>query len=259
MPDLQINIHSSFKCNENILLLAWGWDDNQLQYFADKTQATIIAADMGINRLSCYNFILLTYCLMDVIADFYAHWLITCDVDVATLQMIGHSLGAQINGYINQHLFKKTQVRIAKIFALDPAGPFYGNIVFRCEGTDKIYAEYSVQFYSNPGLLSGAFAGNVNVHVLLNKKCGYLQPDCTPPCYMCCHSYCHKAFWDLVTGIQWQATFTKTNPVVPGWGEKRFITIFDRMADGFYCADTYSALNTCPVPVPSPLPLSLPL
>lgn len=76
---------------------------DEMQQWADASDATVIAVEWGSSGLSCYGNIQMILCLLREIVDLYVFWLKNC-VNIRTLELYGHSLGAQIIGYTAQQL-----------------------------------------------------------------------------------------------------------------------------------------------------------
>lgn len=98
------------------------WELSDVQEFANISNSTIIAIDWGFRGLSCYEYVQISLCLIDKIVDFIALLLIRC-VEIETLELIGHSMGAQLTGYLGQHIKSSSGKQVNAIFGLDPAGP----------------------------------------------------------------------------------------------------------------------------------------
>lgn len=100
----------------HFIVLEWTFDE--MQQFSKVSNSTVIAVEWGFKGLSCYGYIQITLCLISKIADFFAHWLNQC-VNIEKLEMIGHSMGAQLVGYISQNLASRGRLT-NKIVGLDP-------------------------------------------------------------------------------------------------------------------------------------------
>ncbi|XP_059062895.1 phospholipase A1 VesT1.02-like [Achroia grisella] len=72
--------------------------------------------------------------------------------DPSKITLIGHSLGAHIAGIAGQKVQEVTKKSIARIVALDPAGPCFGN-VSATNRLDKSDAEYVDVLHTNAGIL----------------------------------------------------------------------------------------------------------
>lgn len=209
-----------------------------MQIYADISNSTIIVVDWGFYGLSCYGYIQITLCLIGKITDFFAHLLNNCVV-VEEMDLIGHSIGAQLIGYVAQHL-KSRGRQVNTAIGLDPAGPGY-EFGLRCQGIQTGCAKYSMVFHSNPCQLGTCDFTFGDVNVLLNPIHTYCQPGCT--CFLnpgCSHSYVLQVFRELTQKIPLYATFTAFNPALPGLGEPVLVTIYQNMKPGYYVMNTYS-------------------
>lgn len=207
-----------------------------MQKFADRSNSSIIAVEWGFKGLSCYGYIQITLCLIGKISEFFAHIMEKCVV-VEKLQLIGHSMGAQIIGYVSQHLALRGRI-VNKVIGLDPAGPGY-EMGLRCQGIQTGFSNYSMIFHSNPCQLGTCDFSFGDTNVLLNPNRGYCQPNCT--CFLnpgCSHSYVTAEFLKLAHGSQLPATYTQFHPLIPGFGEATQLTIYQNARPGYYVLNT---------------------
>lgn len=47
------------------------------------------------------------------------------EIPLQNIVIIGHSLGAQIAGWIGKNFYRRTKKKLSRIIALDPAGPIF--------------------------------------------------------------------------------------------------------------------------------------
>lgn len=231
------------KCSKQTVLLfnviVFEWETSDMQEFADISNSTIIAVEWGFNGLSCYGYVQITLCLLDKIVDFIALLLTKC-VKIETLQLIGHSLGAQLVGYLAQHIKATSGEQVQKVFGLDPAGPGFG-LGLRCQGIQNWYANYSMVFHSNPCQLGTCDLTFGDTNVLINPSRGYCQPNCRSQCFLnpgCSHSYVVQVFLRLAKKQTLSAVYTRFYPITPGKLET--LSIYHNLYPGYYILDTYN-------------------
>lgn len=99
-------------------------------------------------------------------------------VSPKNIHCVGHSLGGQMLGHTGVTFFNLTGEKIARITALDPAGPcFTKNFIH--EQVRSGVAEYVEVYHCNSGGLgSSSILGDVDF--IINKK-GETQPNCGTP------------------------------------------------------------------------------
>lgn len=111
------------------------------------------------------------------------------------LKVIGHSLGAQMSGYIGRWIIalSRRSLQLYRISALDPALPlFYTNFVFLPMSLSSRDAEYVDVYHTDAGVL-GANVPSGTVDIWMNG--GSEQPGCngiTEP--ICSHSRAWQYF-----------------------------------------------------------------
>lgn len=205
-----------------------------MQQYADETDSTIISVDWNSSGLSCYGYFQIQLCMIDEIVELFTKWLSKC-VNIETLDIVGHSLGSQITGYLAQRL-KSHGFLVRSLFALDPAGPGFGEPL-RCEGVQTGVAKYVAAFHCNPGLLATSNFHIGNASILMNPQCNFCQVgcNCNPGC---AHTFCRDLFLKLTQNHTITATRTDSPLKCPG-DETTQLKIFDQMPDGYYCVDTY--------------------
>lgn len=209
-----------------------------VQKYADLSNSTVITVEWGFRGLSCYGYIQITLCLIGKISQFFAHLMTKCVV-IEKLELIGHSMGAQIVGYVSQHLASNGRL-VNRVIGLDPAGPGY-ETGLRCQGIQRGYSNYSMVFHSNPCQLGTCDFSYGDTNVLLNPGRNYCQPNCT--CFLnpgCSHSYATSVFMKLAQKAQLPATYTQINPIIPGFGQAATFTIYQNMRPGYYVLNTYN-------------------
>lgn len=206
-----------------------------MQQWADASDATIIAVDWGASGLSCYGYIQIVFCLLSKIVDLFVFWLINC-VDIKSLELYGHSLGAQIIGYIAQKL-KAIGFKARAVIGLDPAGPGFGP-AFRCQGIVNECAEYVAVYHVNPGGLGTADQTQGNAIFLINPQKWFCQPDCNCFNASCSHSYIWSLFLRLTQNVTINA-IRSSNSLTPCVGTTVILTAYGPMPNGIYCVNTY--------------------
>lgn len=213
------------------------WTPDEMQQFAYISNSTVMVVEWGFRGLSCYGYIQITLCLISKIADFFAFLLREC-VAIEKLELIGHSMGAQIVGYISQLLAANGR-RVNRIVGLDPAGPGF-ETGLRCQGIQSGYTMKSMAFHTNPCQLGTCDFNYGDIQVLVNPTRGYCQPNCT--CFLnpsCSHSYSTILFRKLALNETLPAIYTRFNPIWPGFGETRLFSIYQDMPNGYYVLNTY--------------------
>lgn len=94
------------------------------------------------------------------------------------MHCVGHSLGAQMLGHTGETFYNITGERIAKITALDPAGPCFTKN-FLHEQVRSGVADYVEVYHCNSGGLgSSSIIGDIDF--MINRK-GETQPNCGTP------------------------------------------------------------------------------
>ncbi|XP_050560668.1 phospholipase A1 2-like [Spodoptera frugiperda] len=126
-------------------------------------------------------------------------------IDAKRIHAIGHSLGSQILGYVGQNFFEMTNKRIARITALDPAGPCFSDRP-REEQIRSGVADYVEVYHSDFGFL-GTTSVLGDVDFFLNREKSE-QPQCKEKSWLkkinyvspkiCSHSICVKAWMSTV-------------------------------------------------------------
>lgn len=208
-----------------------------MQQFANISNSTVMIVEWGFRGLSCYGYLQITLCLIGKMANLFANLLLEC-VEIEQLDLIGHSMGAQIVGYISQALAANGRY-VNRVFGMDPAGPGYATGL-RCHGIQSGFAMYSMSFHTNPCQLGTCDFGYGDVHVLVNPNRRYCQPNC--PCFLnpgCSHAYSTLIFMKLALNTPLPAIYTRYNPILPGYGEPRLLTIYQNVPNGYYVINTY--------------------
>lgn len=215
------------------------WTPDEMQAFATISNSTVMVVEWGFRGLSCYGYLQITLCLISKIADLFASLLLEC-VAVEQLDLIGHSMGAQIVGYISQALAANGR-RANRVFGLDPAGPGFATGL-RCHGIQSGFAMYSMAFHTNPCQLGTCDFNYGDVHVLVNPNRRFCQPNC--PCFLnpsCSHAYSTLFFLILALNTPVPAIYTQYNPLIPGFGEPRLLSIYQNVPNGYYVVNTYDS------------------
>jgi len=113
------------------------------------------------------------------------------DVDLTSAHLVGHSLGSHVSGWAGKTVLEATEKPVARITALDPAGPlFYTNLVFR--SIDRTDASFIDAYHTNV-VVFGKPINVGDVDFFIND--GANQPGCTPLIgSTCSHSRAHQFF-----------------------------------------------------------------
>ncbi|XP_022830977.1 lipase member H-like [Spodoptera litura] len=121
------------------------------------------------------------------------------------IHAIGHSLGAQILGYVGHHFIKLTNgQKIARITALDPAGPCFSDRP-KEEQIRAGAADYVEVYHCDDGFL-GTKSRFGDIDFYMNK--GFEQPQCELSFWknlwilkpkICSHKVCVAAWMSTVT------------------------------------------------------------
>lgn len=120
--------------------------------------------------------------LLHVLAEF-------CDVNLRSVHLIGHSLGAHLMGYAGQYVKTIRDEQVGRITGLDPAGPYFTNTPpeVHLDPTDAAFVDIihtdmpsegweisklghpealgHVDFYPNGGSLQAGCQGSVHSHI----------------------------------------------------------------------------------------------
>ncbi|CAH3897911.1 lipase member H-like [Pieris brassicae] len=99
-------------------------------------------------------------------------------ISAKSIHCIGHSLGAQALAHTGDTFFNNTGNKIARITALDPAGPCFSNSLIE-EQIRSGVAEYVEVYHCNAGGL-GTTSVLGDIDFFINKK-GSTQPHCSTP------------------------------------------------------------------------------
>lgn len=156
------------------------------QILAKKLNAIVIVINWGASRLSCCNYLELTFCYLNAITKWMANRVIDCAKNDITPSIentifVGHSLGAQFSGHTCQKIFNKTGKKCLKVTALDPAGPFYSNdnMSAQCQGIMPNVATQTMAIYTNPGSLGTNKFDVAQVNIFVNKNQKFCQHNVT--------------------------------------------------------------------------------
>lgn len=118
------------------------------------------------------------YCQIPLVADFLADFFCLLDgnysISVGGLHLVGHSLGAQMSGYIGQLTKTKCSKTVGRITGLDPAGPLYSGapISQRLDAGDAVFVDV---VHTNEGIFG--YTGNCG-DIDFDANCGTQQPGC---------------------------------------------------------------------------------
>lgn len=95
-------------------------------------------------------------------------------LDLSTIHLIGHSLGAQLSGNVGYNVQKICNKKVDRITGLDPAGPIYQTIApsRRLDKTDATFVDI---IHTNMGI--AGYYGSLG-HVDFFPNCGVIQPGC---------------------------------------------------------------------------------
>ncbi|XP_063698114.1 lipase member H-like [Culicoides brevitarsis] len=82
-------------------------------------------------------------------------------IGLENITLVGHGIGAHIAGFVGQHFIAEQDTKIGAIYALDPAGPLYTNLVREKPENrlDKHDAEYVQTICTN----MGGFGAKINL------------------------------------------------------------------------------------------------
>lgn len=130
-------------------------------------------------------------------------------ISAKNMHCIGHSLGSHILGNTGDIFYNITRDKIARITALDPAGPCYSNSLIE-EQVRKGVADYVEIYHCNAGGLgSTSVLGDIDFFV----NTGQFQPNCKTPLIpgifdsskaaKCSHKACVTIWTATVKNRQW--------------------------------------------------------
>nr|XP_022910632.1 pancreatic triacylglycerol lipase-like [Onthophagus taurus] len=108
------------------------------------------------------------------LGDFISDLVITLELDLNKIHIIGHSLGAQIAGFTGQRVMKRLYRRIGRISALDAAGPIF-NFNTESYRLDRNDANFVDAIHTN-NFFFGYYGPCGTVDVFVNN--GIFQEGC---------------------------------------------------------------------------------
>ncbi|KAF2883709.1 hypothetical protein ILUMI_22459 [Ignelater luminosus] len=119
------------------------------------------------------------YCVLpqiaDTVADFFCTLVQQLNINLNTVHIVGHSLGAHMAGFVGNYTVNKCGQQIDRISGLDPAGPGYQNL-YSDKRLDKSDAVFVDGVHTNEGVFG--YEGNCG-HVDFHVNCGTIQPGCS--------------------------------------------------------------------------------
>ncbi|KAF5297629.1 hypothetical protein FQR65_LT09956 [Abscondita terminalis] len=112
-----------------------------------------------------------------IVAKFIAITSQQTGLEFRDVQLVGHSLGGQMTGFIGQHIQTLTGQKVGRIIALDPAGPLYTDAPIN-KRLDPSDAENVQVIHTNGGVF-----GYLNKcgHTDFFINCGTAQLGCVVP------------------------------------------------------------------------------
>lgn len=207
------------------------------QRLAKQANAQVITIDWGSSKLSCCSYPMLVYCYMDIISEWMAKVIQTCSTiapstSISNTWLIGHSLGAQLSGYTAKNLQTET-TKVRKLIGLDPAGPLFGDnyiLPRKCHGIQREYADDTMVFMSNPGVLGTRNNSLAAVNVYINQENDFCQLGCECNDISCKHRYAYK-FLKLLADHE-EIHGTKLDDENPD--SMYSVTMYEKMQPGLY-------------------------
>lgn len=178
---------SKFDCNKTVAFVIHGWIDDGtsvwLPHMVNRLSSfhNINACAVGWGSLSKNEYLLTslggTRIVSDIVTAFINKLIANSCIAISNVQLIGHSLGAHIAGYIGNEFDGAVPV----IFGLDPAGPRYSYPVvvdpyWRLDPTD---AELVVAIHSCDPIL-GIKIETGHQDVFINRGEWASQKGCFP-------------------------------------------------------------------------------
>lgn len=86
-----------------------------------------------------------------IIAEFLIDLNLKSKLPFDKMELVGHSLGAQVCGYIGRIVHNKTGYKLERITGLDPAGPLFSDYVLSTENVGKGDADLVVTIHTDQG------------------------------------------------------------------------------------------------------------
>ncbi|KAK4887862.1 hypothetical protein RN001_004133 [Aquatica leii] len=150
MPELKDAYLTRY--DANIIIVDWA-------YYAAKTYGEAFRYIPSIGNVTA-NFLIKLYRSIGISID--------------SIHIVGHSMGAQIAGYIGQSLINRYNQTLYRITGLDPAGPIYSTRSFtdRLDESDAVFVDV---IHTNAGFLGYSDrCGDVDFY----PNCGTFQNGC---------------------------------------------------------------------------------
>ncbi|XP_031616461.1 phospholipase A1-like isoform X2 [Contarinia nasturtii] len=186
-----------------------GWMRSTAQSWAKFADCNVCAVDWS--RLANYDYSIAAMRHTKMVTDaleYFMQFLIDNEMEITQVSIAGHSLGAQIAGYIGE----KFQGDIDSIYGLDPAGPgftwpFDLGKSTRLDPSDAQYVQCVLtsrgtlgtmkdcghaNFIMNGGYILYCIHAYLNLAKLKSFLGGYIQPGCFS--VLCSHSLAHEFF-----------------------------------------------------------------
>lgn len=200
---------SEFDIMNKIIFIIHGWRDNHTlpmtqliknAYLKNK-ELNIIAVDWskGAENL-IYPEVANNYVppTAEVVAEFIIFLVEECNIPLDNIQLVGHSLGAQISGIAGYKVFSVINSKIPVIVGLDPALPYFENKQ-ESDRLDASDAEYVEVIHTSAGctgynrqLGTADFYPNYSRYVRKQPGCG-LDPN-----YACSHARAYYYFAESI-------------------------------------------------------------
>lgn len=215
---------------------------------ATNLNGLVVEIDWGTSNTSCCNYLQLSYCYLDDMADWMAEQMINCATNgvaagIENTILVGHSMGAQYSGYTGQKVMELSGKKLFKIITLDAAGPFYADdsVSGRCQGMEPDIAEQTIAIYTSPGVVGTDKMDTAQTNIQCNANENFCQEgtNCQP---ILCHSYAINPIFDLmVHQAPLQAIYLNSSCQL-----MRRVSFYNRMEVGTFnmeAADNRALLN----------------
>ncbi|KAF2883714.1 hypothetical protein ILUMI_22464 [Ignelater luminosus] len=174
---------ASIDPSKKVIVLIHGWISGSFGYgfpklidaYLQRYDANVIMVDWSVYA---WRFYPVSVCLLPKVAHIVTNLLCTLctehSIPFSSIHLVGHSLGAQMSGFIGHYTQQECGATIGRITGLDPAGPLY-QLKEEIERLDKSDATF-VDAMHTDHLALGYYGdcGDVDFYV----NCGAFQPGC---------------------------------------------------------------------------------
>lgn len=108
---------------------------------------------------------------------FIGEFILSQNYPLEMIHILGHSLGSHVAGFAGKTVFNATGNKIARITALDPAGPyFHNNFITNNDKLNKNDAEIVVAIHTDAGYYG--YDGTIGTLDVFMNGGSRIQPGC---------------------------------------------------------------------------------